>query len=58
MRFGARVLPTVGPLATLGRLAAAATTAGRCRSGQRRDGPPGHAGAGPASGILMGKDER
>lgn len=55
MRFGTRMLPTVGPLAALGRLAAAATTAGRCRSGQRRDGPPGYAGAGPASGILDGK---
>jgi hypothetical protein len=58
MRSGTRMLPTVGPLAALGRLVAAITAAGRCRSGQRRDGSPGHAGAGPASGLLMGKDER
>jgi len=58
MRFSTRALPTVGPLATLGRWAPATTTAGRCRGGQRQDGPPGRAGAGPASRILMGKDER
>jgi hypothetical protein len=58
MRFGTRVLPMVGLLAALGRLATTTTTAGRCRDDQRSGGLPGGADRGRASGILIGKDER
>jgi hypothetical protein len=58
MRFGTRVLPMVGLLAALGRLAATTTTAGRCRNDQRPGGHPGRADRGRASGILIGKGER
>ncbi|MGH3772974.1 MAG: hypothetical protein ACRDRW_16545 [Pseudonocardiaceae bacterium] len=57
MWFGTRVLSMVGLLAARGRLAAAATTAGR-GGDQWRGGSLGYANRGRVSGILMGKDER
>lgn len=58
MRFGTRVVPMVGLLAALGRLAAATTAAGRWRGGPRRGHPLGRADRGEASGSLIRKDVR
>ncbi|MGH3782731.1 MAG: hypothetical protein ACRDRO_19465 [Pseudonocardiaceae bacterium] len=53
MRFGTRVLPMVGLLATLGCLAVPTTAAGRRRGGQRRGDPPGRADVAELPGSCL-----